>query len=197
MAKCFLYLFIIVIVCSCQQQGAKQYEKLEKKELASSRRVDSIFFGLYFGMKSKQFFSYCWQMSKKGIFTDGLNNQYVLHKLDNGELKHEASMNFYPDFFDDKIFRMRVLYQYSAWAPWNKGLYSDSLLNDVLQLYQKQYPGGNPFIAISEKNRPTVYAKVDGNRRITIGILNDGTVKAIFTDLIVEQQIEKKDADKK
>jgi hypothetical protein len=193
----FLFLFVGTVITSCNNSGSAQYEQAVKRELASGKRVDTVFFGLYFGMTSKQFFTYCWQMSKQGVFTDGVNNQYVLYKLNNNELKHPASMNFYPDFQNDKIFRMRVLYQYDAWAPWNKQQYSDSLLQDVVHLYEKQYQKTNPFITITDKKRGTIYVKVDGNRRITIGRYNDAVVKADITDLVVERQINDSSAVKK
>lgn len=193
----FLVLFIGAAVAACNNSGSAEYEKVMKRELESGKRIDTVFFGLYFGMTSKQFFTYCWQMSKQGVFTDGLNNQYVLYKLNNKELKYPASMNFYPDFQNDKIFRMRVLYQYDAWAPWNKPLFSDSLLKDVVHLYEKQYQKSNPFITITDSKRGTIYVKVDGNRRITIGRYNDAIVKADITDLIVERQMSDSNAVKK
>lgn len=191
-----LFLVAGIAITACNKTATNDYSELEKKELASGKHIDSIFFRINFGMPSKSFFTYCWEMSKKGLFTDGENNQFVLVHLHNGELKHNASMNFYPDFYQDKICRMRVQYQYEAWAPWNKNLFSDSLLADVLQMYEKRFPG-NSFIKISEKGKGTVYTKVDGNRRITAGILNDAVVKVIFTDLIVQQQIDKLNEGKK
>ena len=98
---------------------------------------------------------------------------YVLYKLKNNELKHPASMNFYPDFYQNKIYKMRVNFQYDSWAPWNKQLYADSLLQDVLKLYKNWYNRGNPFIKINDKEKGMLYVKVDGNRRITIGRYND------------------------
>ena len=192
----FLLLFMGVIIAGCENTGSTEYDRVVKQELASGKKMDSIFFGLYFGMKSKDFFTYCWQMSKQGIFTDGVNNQFVLYKLNNKELKYPASMNFYPDFQGDKIFRMRVMYQYDGWAPWNKQMYSDSLVQDVLHLYEKQFQK-NPFITMTDKKRGTIYVKVDGNRRITIGRYNDAVVKADITDLIVERQMNDSNAVKK
>jgi hypothetical protein len=100
-------------------------------------------------------------------------------------------MNFYPDFYENKIAVMRAGFQYDAWAPWNKAQFSDSLLPDVLQLLKKWYPGGNDFIAITDKTKGTIYVKVDGNRRITIGRFNDMLVKVDYTDLIIEDKLKK------
>lgn len=160
------------------------------KELAHGQRVDSLFFGIHLGMSSKQFYAHCWEMNKKGLFTDGENNTAVLYKLDNNELDHPASMNFYPAFYQDKLHNMRVTYNYDAWAPWNKHLFADSLQLKVLELYTAWYKGGNSFIKMEDKKRGTIYVKVDGNRRIIIGKYDDVRVKVDYSDLRVEKEIE-------
>ena len=124
--------------------------RLVKKELAKGKRVDSLFLGISFGMTSKTFYGYCWELNKKGIFTDGASNTMVLYKI-NSALRFPASMNFYPDFYENKIYHMRVIFQYDGWAPWNKAQYADSLLPDILRLYKKWYPGSNEFIKITDK----------------------------------------------
>jgi hypothetical protein len=99
-------------------------------------------------------------------------------------------MNFYPDFHNDKIYKMRATLNYDAWAPWNKNMGSDSLLVNVLNLFKTWYPG-NPFLAIKDKNRGTIYVKVDGNRRITVGKFDDIRVKVDYTDVSVEKSLVK------
>ena len=183
-------MLLILALYSCQNGGSNNYNQLVKTELAKKTRTDSLFFGIYLGMTSKAFYSHCWDLNKQGIFTNGSNNTSVLYKLKH-ELKAVASMNFYPDFYEDKIFSMWATIQYDAWAPWNKSLQADSLLPDVLQLYKKWYPTGNDFISISDKDRGTIYVKVDGNRRITIGKYNDGVVKVDYTDLLIEEKLKK------
>jgi hypothetical protein len=170
-----------------------KYKRLVKKELGSNKKVDSIFFGIHFGMSRKDFFAYCWNMNKKGVFTDGndgIGNMYVLYKLNN-ELKYPADMNFYPDFNDSTISKMRVNIQYKGWAPWNKQMYADSLLPDVLTMYKQWYSDGNPFIQINDKEKGIIYVKVDGNRRITIGKYDDRFVKIDYTDLLMEKVAKK------
>ena len=186
-AVSIFFVLCMLIACSDDREMDK-YNSLVKKELADNKRVDSIFFGIYFGMPRKKFFAHCWEMNKKGIFRDGLNNMFVLYKLDTG-LNHPASMNFYPDFKDSTISKMRVMFQYDAWALWNKHLYADSLLADVLSLYKKWYSDGNPFLKISDEKKGTIYVKVDGNRRITIGKYDDMMVKVDYTDMLVEKQL--------
>lgn len=188
------FLLIAFLITSCTDNGLKHYETLMKNELASGKRSDTLFFGIYFGMTGKQFFAHCWELNRKGIFTDGVNNMYVLYKLKNNQLKHPASMNFYPDFYQNKIYKMRVNFQYDGWAPWNKKLYADSLLPDVLRLYKTWYNKGNPFVEINDKEKGTLYVKVDGNRRITIARYDDMLVKVDYTDLLIEQRMKKENA---
>ena len=185
-------LFVIAIavsLSSCLSEGEK-YTKLVKTELAKGNKVDSLFMGISFGMTSKAFFGHCWELNKKGIFFDGANNTMVLYKIDTG-LKYPSSMNFYPDFYKDKIFNVRVNFQYNAWAIWNKAQSSDNLFPDVLRLYKKWYPEGNDFLKITDKSNRIIYVKVDGNRRITIGKYDDMIVKVEYTDLLVEQKLKK------
>jgi hypothetical protein len=186
----FSLITIIIVVSGCSWLGGSDYNRLVKKELAKGTRSDSLFMGIYLGMASKTFYAHCWDLNKKGIFTNGSNNTSVLYKPGK-DLKYQASMNFYPDFYEDKIFSMWATFEYDAWAPWNKAQQADSLLPDVLQLYKKWYPGGNDFITITNKDRGTIFVKVDGNRRITIGKFDDRKVKVDYTDLLIEQKLKK------
>jgi hypothetical protein len=188
--KTIFFTAVFMSILSCNND-MRQYESLMQKEAASGKHVDSLFYGIYFGMTSKQFFTHCWQLNKQGIFTDGTNNMAVLYKLNNSELKYDAAMNFYPEFRNNKIYKMWATFQYNGWAPWNKHMYSDSLLPDVFKLYQTWYKNGNPFISIHDDTRGTIYVKIDGNRRITIGRFDDMLVKVDYTDISVDKPVSK------
>lgn len=188
---------VAVVLLSCslliscgKETGYKKYQALVKQELADGQRVDSLFLGVYLGMSSKEFYMHCWDMNKKGLFTDGEDNTAVLYNMTGG-LNHPASMNFYPEFYKDKISKMGVSFRYNGWAPWNKHMFSDTLKQDVLRLYKKWYPGGNPFIKIEDKDRGVIYVKVDGNRRIIIGSHDEVYVKVDYTDLFIEKKLKK------
>ena len=88
------------------------------------------------------------------------------------------------------MFHMSISYTYDAWAPWNKNLFADSLENKLIDFYKKQYPG-NDFIKIKNKENIDEFFKVDGNRRIIIGISDEMTVNVGFTDLLIEEKIKK------
>lgn len=182
--KLYTALVVIpVLLANCRQSGVQLYNDLVKKEKSANKKVNDIFMGISLGMTSKDFYVHCWEMNKKGIFTDGSGNTAVKYKLNNKELEHDAEMNFYPEFTNGKITGMWVRFQYEGWVPWNKKLDSDDLLNDVLHLYREWYPGGNPFITIEDKEKGTIYVKVDGNRRIIIGRFDDVQVKVDYSDL--------------
>ena len=183
------YMLFLTSLVACREKSLS-YTELVAKEKASGKQVDSLFMGFYFGMSSKDFYGYCWELNKKGIIRDGNNNTMVLFKMDTG-LNHPAEMNFYPDFYENRIARMRVEYHYDGWAPWNKYLYADSLLPQVLKLYERWYPEGNKFMKITNPDKGTIYVKVDGNRRITIGSFNDMIVKVDFSDLNIEDKLRK------
>jgi hypothetical protein len=178
----------IMSAVACRQSAIDRYNSQVQKELASNKKVNDIFMGISLGMTSKDFYLHCWDMNKKGLFTDGGNNTAVKYRLVNNELKHPAEMNFYPEFNNGKVARMWVKFQYEGWVPWNKKLDSDDLVLDVLALYKKWYPEGNPFLTIADKEKGTIYVKVDGNRRIIIGRFDDIQVKVDYTDLEMEKR---------
>ena len=187
--RIFFFILIIAAIAGCRENEVNKYSRLARQELASGKKVNSIFLGMYFGMTSKEFFLHCWKLNKQGILTDGKSNTAVLFKMNKSELKYPASMNFFPQFKLNKIYKMKVMFNYNDWAPWNKELASENLLMDVLSLYKKWYNGGNPFLKIHDERRGVIYVKVDGNRRITIGRYDDMHVKADFTDLSAEPEL--------
>lgn len=164
----------------------EQYQAQLAAVKNTTTRTDSIFLGISLGMPQKEFFAHCWNLNKKGILTDGNSNTAILLRLHNGELKHQASMTFYPEFSNNRICRMSVNVRYDGWAPWNADLQSGHLREDVLTLMKQWYPSGNPFIQLNDPQRGTIYVKVDNNRRITIGSYDDMNVKVDYTDLRAE-----------
>jgi len=180
---------VISLIASCNAKPTTTYDKLVQKELSKGQKFDSLFLGFYFGMEARQFFDTCTEMNKMGLITAGMGGAKVLYKVKDA-LKYSASMNFYPNFYQDKIFHMSVSYTYDAWAPWNKGMFADSLEIRLIDLYKKQYPG-NDFIKIKNKKNMDEFFKVDGNRRIIIGISDEMTVNVGFTDLLIEEKIKK------
>jgi len=180
---------LLIGLASCGSSDIREYEKLVDKELASNKRYDSIFLGIYLGMTNKDFYQHCWDLNKQGLLTNGSENNSVLWKMDTG-FAHGVDINFYPDFDEGKIFRMRTTFNYQAWAPWNKHLGADSLKNEVVKLYKKWY-GEQNLIELSDNERGKIFVKVDGNRRITIGRYDDRHIKIEYTDLLIERKLRK------
>lgn len=173
------------LITGCSPRA--KYERRLKHELASGVRYDSLFMGIYLGMPQKDFYTKCWQLNKTGLIKQGTNNTSVEY-MTRSELKHPASMNFYPTFVQGKIAEMPVKFIYKGWAPWNKSLSADSLQMDVLDWYKKIY--GGDFIAVEHPERGMAFVKVDGNRRISVFKENDLHVWAIFTDMLVINELE-------
>lgn len=162
-----------------------QFKKRVKSELSTGVRNDSLFLGVYLGMPAKTFFSHCWELNKQQKVKEGPNNASVQYNLT--ELKHPGKMYFYPDFVDDKIERMRLTFTYDAWAPWNKEQWADPLMADVVSIFEKWY-GGSKFVELKGKNNVVVFAKVDGNRRISVWKEDDQKVRALIVDTSANQE---------
>lgn len=180
----FLTVFcsLLAILTSCTES---EYEKTVDEELSKGIRNDSLFLGLALGMSKKEFFEHCWQLNKQGLVTDGKGNTAVHYEVKG--LKDPASMDFYPEFYKGRIYQMPVDFQYKGWAPWNTHLSSDSLMYDVVNLFKEWY--GGDFMVLEHPDGYTFFVKVDGNRRIVVHQYNDHTVKAVFTDLLVERAL--------
>lgn len=123
----------------------------------------------------------------------GPGNHSVEYKLVN-DFATPVSMRFYPTFHEDRIFEMPVTFSYDGWAPWNREYWADSLLVDMLPLFEKWY--GDGFRKLDHPTMGDVYYKIDGTRRINLFRKDDQFVQAVFTDLEVERKLKKAYADK-
>lgn len=179
-----IFLTSVFLIFGCSQKA--KYDRKLKQELASGVRNDTLFMGIYFGMGQKEFYTHCWKLNQQGLIRQGLRNMTVEYKLKD-ELKYPATMDFYPEFAQTKIFEMPVRFVYNGWAPWNKKLNADSLQVQVLRWYEKQY--GEGFMEVKHSKRGSAFVKLDGNRRISIFKENDTYVWAIFTDLLVDRNL--------
>lgn len=180
-------LLILFSSTNCQMQS--EYDQMVEKELAKGIRQDSLFLGFYFGMPSKDFYDRCWALNKKEIVREGLGNTAVEYDISK-ELRHPGKMNFYPTFFEDKISEMPVSFNYDAFA-WSDAFSNDTLMVDVLKLYQKLY---GDFKKFSHPEKGDVYLNINGNRQIRV-FTNDikNSVQVVFKDLsIAKEKLESK-----
>jgi hypothetical protein len=173
------FIFVLLVVCcACQ---TNDYSTLEKRELERGVRNDSLFEGLYLGMSKAEFRARSFQLNQDTIFTDGPSAK-IRYKV---KLRSTATLLFFPEFADDKIAQVPATVQYDGWAPWNKELSSENLVEDLKQLFMKWY-GGNEFLEVKANDKPPLWLKVDGNRRITVVATDDAFVKVMYRDLTVK-----------
>src|SRR4051812_47136088 len=85
-------LMIVCTLSSCGDRDMRRYESLVAKEKQKKDTVNDIFFDIRLGMTSKAFYVHCWELNKKGLFTDGMGNTKINYKLVKNELKHPADM---------------------------------------------------------------------------------------------------------
>lgn len=172
----------------CGQQS--EYERLVERELASGAAHNTLFLGYELGMPRDSFYDHSWDLNRQGLVMQGPQNLTVQYELDD-ELPYSAKMFYYPDFYEDRIYRMRVRFLYDGWAPWTRRLSSDSLQIDVINLFREWY--GDGFIEYDRTQEGfgenVHYVKVDGNRRILVGRASDSEVVAVFTDLLAEGKL--------
>lgn len=162
-----------------------KYDQMVKEELDSGERYDSLFLGIYLGMEQSAFYDRCTELNKQHLIYEGVQNTTVRYKID--ALSYPAEMNFFPGFYEGKIWKMMALFTYDAWAPWNRHLFSDSLQFEVLTLMNNWY--GEGFLEVKHPDKGSAFVKVDGNRQISIFLRDDRFVEVVFTDLIEKQKI--------
>lgn len=180
-----LGLFVTLAACSKKAR----YEAMVKEGLESGARHDTIFLGLYLGMTAEDFYKHCWQLNKQGLVRQGEGNTSVLYEMKD-EFKDDVDMNFYPTFYQDKIYEMPVKFRYKGWSPWVKRFSGDTLQLELVDLYKGWY--GDGFMEVNHSTRGKAFVKVDGNRRISIykDRSADGTVWALYTDMSLEEEVE-------
>jgi hypothetical protein len=179
------FLTLSLVLFSCQSE----YEKLEKRELASGRQVNELFLGLKLGMDQKTFFETCWDLNKQGKLTNGPSELSVEYRTELAS-GNPAKMRFYPKFEQDRIYMMPIEFTYEGWAPWNEELSAEKLRADVVKLFEEWYGPG--FIEVTNEDKSQiVYVKMDGNRRIRIFKKHISIVRAEISDLPVERKLKK------
>lgn len=178
-------LFILVLLLGgCQSR----YEKIEREELASGKIVKDLFLGLELGMSRKDFFETCWKRNSEGILTNGPTELSVEYKttLPSG---NPATMRFYPEFEEDKIYLMPMEFSYEAWSPLNEDLEVEKLRPDVIAFLEQWYGPG--FFEVSNQDKNLIaFVKIDGNRRIRVFKKHLSTVRVEIIDLKTQKKLE-------
>jgi len=180
-------ILIATVMCFASCDGSLTRKAAEEKKL------DSLFLGISMGMEKKAFYDYCWKMNNEKIFSHGPTNQSVEYVL-KSELDRPVTMQFYPNFYEEKIYEMPVLFNYEAWAPWNREFSADSLVLKLLPVFKKWY--GDDFQTLQHPVQGTVYYQMKGRRRINLFVRDDQFVQAVFTNLKVEKEIKEMQKEK-
>lgn len=179
----FFNVGLAIALASC---GKSEYTRLVERELAKGDRKDSLFLGLKFGMSRKDFFDRCTILNKEHVTTLGMRNSNVLYTIkDSVGLIY---MHFFPEFHNDTIFQMPMIFTYANWSPFHKQTQPDSLLEKTKAIMLTWY--GGEFIKVPrEEFNDFAYVKVDGNRRVTLFKEGQMDVKCVMTDLLTELKI--------
>ena len=172
----FLASFVLCLT-SCNKELS--YEEWIASEADKGVLLTDIFLDMYFEMPSEDFFDKCRELNRQQLITQGPGGLSV--KYEPEELDHPGNMLFYPAFLEGKIAFMPVIFEYKAWAPWNKDQHSDKLLLDVLDMFENWYGAG--FRIMEHPKYGKAYIKVEGNREVAVAIKDDRQVTAWITDL--------------
>jgi hypothetical protein len=187
MRRTFILLFGLIILAHTGCTRSNEYHSLIERELATKVRNDTLLMDIRFGMKKRNFFAHCWELNKKGILAEGINNASVHFEFIRFDKEYEV--DFYPIFYEGKIFELPVKYKYTAFAPWNPKYSTDTLLLEILNIHKEKY--GNDFIEIRSKNQDigTAYVRVDGNRRISIyKNIHTNSITVLYFDLLSKKK---------
>lgn len=170
-----LIVTVAILMNSCGGENGKIGNVL------GGEQVDTLFLGMYFNMPSKDFYQRCWTLNKEGILFDGSGNSKVKYILKH-ELTTPGTLQFYPSFEDDKIANMTGFIAYDGWAPWNKHLSSEILIEEVRELFIDWYD-----IDFKPTKPPTYFGKAYVGRRANLEINlfydNDNRVNFLMKNL--------------
>ncbi len=175
---------LIFMSGACGNNHKKDLAIIEKQELATGVRHDSLFMSLYLGMPKQDFFDYCWHMNKKGVFTEG-GDKTVEYEFGKKEFAYPLQMNFYPQFKYDKIKEMPIKFTYRGIDLSYPNGQTVKLFIDVKKLMEEWY--GKGFFVTPLPIGGKGYAKVAGNRRVVIFSEKEYEVMVVVTDLTFQQ----------
>lgn len=188
MYKISCCLLISILFYQCTDTPEEQYKALERSEIESGVRYDTLFKGLYFGMKHQEFRDYCYYKNtvEHDFKMEGSNTSWLESKLEH-EMNYPAAINFYPVFKDGKITEMNASVYYNAVFK-DRTFEKDSLLLDVLTMMEKWY--GNRFIKIKSpfSFKEDIYVSIRGNKRVTVYPAQTSEIKIWIVDLYAKER---------
>lgn len=179
----YLGVLLILFLTACQSYtGEKSPELLNKinSESKKNRRYDDFLLGLKLGQTQKEFYEICWQLNKDQRITNGSKNTSVKYVVSD-KMGNKIEINFFPAIQKGRIYKFDVVLSYVAWAPWNKKLWAEYLLEQLPAILDQWYGKGD-YIREQKLGKSLIY-RVDGNRLNTLSIADERYVSLIVRDL--------------
>lgn len=180
---------ILLILCfslsSCFFQGHTKLSPLESKikiESQKAERRDDFILGLKLGQNKKTFYDLCWQLNKEKKISNGTQSASVMYLIKDS-VGREIEMNFFPRFFENKIYKFDVTLNYKAWAPWNKDLWAEAMLKEVPLILNTLF--GEAELLQIQKNNTQRFYRVESNRLMHFQVADEKFVSLIVRDLTV------------
>ncbi len=185
--RIYKYIFYIIVPIQLLVSCQSEYTKTVKKELAKKAQNDSLIFGTYFGDTKKQFFTKCWELNKKGLVIQSIDNNYVAHTLKSKDTLTEADdieMLFYGRFNEENIMDgMDFKFRFKGWTLWNEQFQSPVLIEQVKDSIESWFPGNSFFKVRFPEERLDIHVKIDGNRQFKMYTTDNREVIVIAEDL--------------
>ena len=182
-----LVTFIFISLCISFYSCTSEYTKAVEAGLKSGIRYDSLFLGMKIGQTRDDFYKTCWELNKQKLISEGPGNMTAkyIEPVDpaTDSLKRKQIL-FYGIFDENNVMQgMQMTYSYYAWSTWDKDMHANELIKELLAFYEKNYLK-NPFMEVDLGLKDIkAYAKIDGNRQITIYQQNEKDVVVKIEDL--------------
>ena len=178
MIRIVVLITAVLLLYSCKEKY--DYYAHVQEEMESGVRNDSLFLGYYLGMSQQDFYDHSWELNKQRKVKQGQFNRSVEYQITDQE--ERIQMNFFPTFENGAIANMPVVFTYTAWAPWNKELWSDKLILHVRDILEDWH--NIKFELVRDKNGTPCFVNVSGNRRIIINLQDDQKVNTVYSDMV-------------
>jgi hypothetical protein len=175
-------LILFGLLFGCTQK--KTFDEVVAEELGRNVTHDSLFYGLHFNMTMQDFYDHSYVMNQKEIFfQNNMNVEVIVHYEE--EFSAPVDFVFFPDTSFPTIQKVRGHMMFRQWAPFTKKYPASKLQEEIKEKMEEWYLGRD-FMKIEHPKGhwPYAYAKVDGNRKITLyRSFDDQKVVVIFENL--------------
>lgn len=155
------------------------YQSALKEELESGEKNNDIILDIHFGMSNDDFYNYCRQLNQEQKATQGPKNRSVQVSLP--DFERPAHMLFYPNFKDNMIVEMPILFAYDDWAPWNKETFANKFILNIRDLVSDWYDVSLKLV--KDANGYPGYIAIQGNRQLALTVQDDQYVKLIVSNM--------------